>query len=163
MINDSEVGGTWVILASFVCAYLLAIYPIPGWAMWARPEWVAMVLIYWVVALPQRVGVMVAFCAGLMLDIIEGALLGQNAFSLSVVAFLALIMYQRLRVYNLWQQAVVVFVFLGLNQLLCQWIQNITSAGAVNLLFLLPAIVGAALWPGVLSLLRHLRRAYHVH
>ncbi len=104
-----------------------------------------------------------AFSVGLLLDILEGALLGQNALSLSVVAFLALVMYQRLRVFNLWQQAAVVFVLLGLNQLICQWIQNITSAGALNLLFLLPALAGAALWPGVLSLLRHFRRTYHVY
>jgi rod shape-determining protein MreD len=161
-VNDRHSGGTWVIVVSFACAYLLAVYPLPGWAVWARPEWVTLVLIYWVVALPQRVGILTAFGVGLILDILEGALLGQNALSLAVVAFLALVLYQRLRAFNFWQQVAVVFLLLGVNQLLCQWIQNITSVGATNLLFLLPALVGAALWPGVLSLLRHFRRSYHV-
>ncbi len=162
-MNEARASGAWVIFATFICAYLLAVLPFPLWAEWARPEWVALVLIYWVVALPQRVGIVVAFSAGLMLDLIEGAVLGQNAFSLSVVACLALVMYQRLRVFNLWQQAGVVFMLLGIHQMLCQWIQNLTSAGAQSLLFLLPALVGAALWPGVLLFLRHLRRSLHVH
>jgi rod shape-determining protein MreD len=163
IVNDMRANGSWVILTSFCCAYLLAVYPLPGWALWARPEWVALVLIYWVVALPQRVGIVVAFVAGLVLDIIEGSVLGQNAFSLSLVAFLALVMYQRLRVFNLWQQAAVIFLLLGFNQLLCQWIQSLTSVGAVSMVFMLPALVGAALWPVVMYLLRHLRRTYHVY
>ena len=137
-VIDDRSQGTWVILTTFFLALVLAVFPLPAWAQWARPEWVALVLIYWVIALPQRVGILVAFAVGLLLDAIEGAYLGQNALSLSVVAFLALVMYQRLRVFNIWQQAGVVFLLLGLYQLLCQWIQNLTGSGASSLMFLLP-------------------------
>ena len=161
-MTESGAKGMWVIVLTFVAAFLLAIYPLPTWLMWARPEWVALVLIYWVVALPQRVGVLLAFGIGLLVDIFEGAVLGQNALALSVVAFLALILYQRVRVFNLWQQAAVVFVLLGINQLLVQWIQNATGHGAQSFLFLMPALMGALLWPGVLISLRRLRRHYRV-
>ncbi len=161
-MNQARSNGSWVIVSSFCCAYLLAVFPLPVWMEWARPEWVALVLIYWVVALPQRVGILVAFITGLMLDALEGAVLGENALALSVVGFLALIMYQRLRVFSVWQQAAIVFLILGLNQMLCQWIQKLTGVGASTLLFMLPALVGAALWPFIFTLLRYLRRAYHV-
>ncbi|MFB3077062.1 MAG: rod shape-determining protein MreD [Lysobacterales bacterium] len=161
-MSEGGANGLWLIAATFLVAFLLAVYPLPAWLGWARPEWVALVLIYWVVALPQRVGVLAAFAVGVVVDILEGAVLGQNALALSVVAFLALALYQRLRVFNLWQQAAVVFMLLGINQLLVQWVQNATSQGAQTLIFLMPALMGALLWPGTLILLRQLRRRYQV-
>ena len=73
-----------------------------------------------------------------------------------------LILYQRLRVYSLWQQAGVVFMLVGINQLICQWVQNLEGMSALPLLFLLPAFSSALLWPLVLHILRGLRRHYRV-
>ena len=159
---EREHQGAWVILASFTVAFVLAVYPLPQALQWARPEWVTLVLIYWIIALPQRIGVSVSFAAGLMLDLLEGSLLGQNALSLSVVAYLSLLLYQRLRVFNMVQQVAVIFVMVGINQLVAQWVQNLTGVGSVSVFFLLPALLSALLWPAVLTVLRHLRRQYGV-
>ena len=75
---------------------------------------------------------------------------------------LARALYQRLRLFNVWQQAGVVFVMVGINQLLCQWVENFTGAGARSALFMLPALSSALLWPFVLHSLRALRRYYEV-
>ena len=99
---------------------------------------------------------------GIGLDVLEGAVIGQNAFALVVVSLLSLLLYQRLRVYSLSQQAGVVFVLIGINQLVCQWVLNLEGAGARSLLFLLPAFSSALLWPVVLQVLRGLRRYYRV-
>lgn len=154
--------GSWVIILSFIVAFLLAIYPLPTSLQLLRPEWVALVLIYWVIALPQRIGLLVSFGVGLLLDLLEGAALGQNALSLSVVAYLSLVLYQRLRVFSMLQQVGVVFVMVGINQLVSQWVHNLTGVGAQDLLFLLPAVLSALLWPAVLTLLRRARRQYSV-
>jgi rod shape-determining protein MreD len=130
--------------------------------LWARPEWLALALIYWTIALPQRVGVLTALSLGIAMDVLEGAVLGQNGFALVVVAVLALLLYQRLRVFSLLQQAGVVFVLIGIHQLICQWVQNLEGAGAQTSLFLLPALTSALLWPVVLHILRALRRHYEV-
>jgi rod shape-determining protein MreD len=150
-------------LLSFVAAYTLAVLPLPQWLLWGRPEWVALTLIYWAIALPHRVGMVTGLLLGVGLDVLEGAVLGQNAFALVVVALLSLTLYQRLRVYSLWQQASVVFILIGINQLICQWVQNLEGAGAGSQLFLLPAFSSALLWPVVLHTLRGLRRYYRVH
>jgi rod shape-determining protein MreD len=152
----------WVILATFVVALVLAVLPLPQWLLWARPEWLALALIYWTIALPQRVGVLTALSLGIAMDVLEGAVLGQNGFALVVVAVLALLLYQRLRVFSLLQQAGVVFVLIGIHQLICQWVQNLEGAGAQTSLFLLPALTSALLWPVVLHILRALRRHYEV-
>ena len=161
-MGDEAGSGFGVILASMFVACVLAVMPLPQWLLWARPEWIALVLIYWVIALPHRVGLALAFFFGVLLDVLEGAVLGQNAFALCVVTLLALILYQRVRVYSLAQQAAVVFVLIGIHQLICQWVQNLQGVGARSLLFLLPAVSSALLWPVALHVLRGVRRYYEV-
>ena len=85
---EQESNGYGVILATFAVCYVLAIVPLPQWLLWGRPEWVALTLIYWVIALPHRVGITTAIAVGVGLDVLEGAALGQNAAALAVVAIL---------------------------------------------------------------------------
>ncbi len=159
---NRDAQGYPVILLTFAVAYVLAVLPLPVWLQWARPEWVAITLIYWCIALPQRVGIAAGLLLGVGLDVLEGSVLGQNAFALVVVALLSLMLYQRMRVYSLWQQAAVVFILVGINQLICQWVQNIEGVSVLPRLFLLPALSSALLWPVVLHSLRNLRRYYQV-
>ena len=113
---------TWISLFLALC---LQVMPLPdAWLVW-RPDWLGLVLIYWCVVAPQRIGVFHGFILGLLLDLIEGAPLGQNALVMALIAFLALLVYQRMRAYALVQQAVLVFVLLGIAQLLEQWLRII--------------------------------------
>ncbi len=155
-------SGLWVVALSFAAAMWLSIMPLPEWAYWARPSWVTMVLIYWVLALPTRVGIATAWVVGLLLDILEGTPPGQHAFALSVVAYLLLVLYQRLRMYIAWQQAGIVFVLVGIDALINQWIQTLIGRAEPTLWFLLPALVSALLWPWLLLLLRRVRRRFGV-
>ncbi|HEY3700398.1 MAG TPA: rod shape-determining protein MreD [Spongiibacteraceae bacterium] len=155
-------NGRGIIAATLAIALWLSVIPLPDWARWARPEWVAMAMIYWVIALPHRVGIGVAFSTGLILDMVEGSPLGENAFALAILAYLALILYQRMRMYAPWQQSGIVFVLIGLNQLLCHWVQTLTTKVVPTMLFLLPALISALLWPTVMLLLRKIRRQFAV-
>jgi rod shape-determining protein MreD len=161
-MDDREHNALWVILLTFVVAYLLAIVALPQWLVWARPEWLALVLIYWTIALPHRIGIVTAVILGVGLDVLEGTVFGQNALSLMVVALLSLVLYQRLRVYNVLQQSGTVFILIGVNQLICQWLQNLQGSGSPTMAFLLPAFSSALLWPVVFHVLRGLRRHYSV-
>jgi len=162
-VGEHQQHNYWVILATFFVGFVLAIVPLPVWLMWARPEWLALLLIYWTIALPHRIGVVTAVCVGVFLDVLEGAVMGQNVLALGVVSLLSLVLYQRMRVTSLWQQAAMVFLLVGINQLVCQWIQNLQGVAAQSLLFLLPAVTSALLWPVVLHVLRALRRHYEVN
>jgi rod shape-determining protein MreD len=161
-VRGHEQHSYWVIILTFLLATLLCIIPLPEWMLWARPEWLALVLVYWVIALPQRVGIFTGLVLGVFMDVLEGAVLGQNALSLAVLALLSLILYQRMRVTSLWQQSAMIFLLIGINQLICQWIQNLQGVAVQSLIFLLPAFTSALLWPVVLLILRGLRRHYEV-
>ena len=152
-------AGWGLIAGSLVLALVLSILPMPVWAEWGRPEWLALVLIQWCLLVPNRVGITIAWLAGLMLDMLERAPLGQNALALSVMIYLVLLLYQRLRMFTPWQQMAVVFVLIGLEQLLCHWIQTLTGSPSPTLWFLLPALTSALVWPlisGIMGLTQRL-------
>ena len=153
----------WVILLSFFIAYLLAIVPFPEWAMNYRPEWVPMILIYWAMALPYRVGIGSAWAAGLVLDVLEGSTLGVNALALVVVAYVALSLHLRMRMFSTLKQRGLVLALVGLNLMLCNWLQIVTGQSvSSNLMFLMAAVTSAVIWPSLFQLLRQIRRSFDV-
>lgn len=160
MFSSTSAHGTWVITTTLIVSLCLSVMPLPFWAQWGRPEFMALVLIYWIIALPERLGLGSAWIAGFLLDIVEGAPLGQNALAMGILAYLCQLLYKRVRMYTPWQQAGVVFVLIGLEQLICNWIQAITGTPVPDLQFLLPALSSAILWPVVLVVLRAVRRRY---
>ena len=80
-MTDRQGIGYGVILLTFLVAFVLAVLPLPFWLQWGRPEWVVLTLIYWCIALPQRVGIATGLVMGVGMDVLEGAILGQNACS----------------------------------------------------------------------------------
>lgn len=152
----------WVILLTLIVAAVLAVVPLSRALLWWRPEWILLVLIYWTIALPHRSGLVTALIVGFLVDVLEGAAIGQNMLSFTVVIIMARLMYQRLRVFSSLQQALVIFVLVGIHQLIGQWLHGLQGGGATSFVFLLPALTSALLWPIVMPLLRGLRRSYRV-
>lgn len=159
-----KANAIWVILLSFLVAYLLAIVPFPEWAMHYRPQWVMLVLIYWVMALPYRVGIGSAWMAGIFTDILEGSMLGINAFTFAILAYITLSLHQRVRLFSSWQQSGIILALVGLVMTATYWIKVITGQTAQeDMLFLLGALSSAFVWPWLFLLLRQLRRGFDVH
>jgi rod shape-determining protein MreD len=159
-----KANAIWVILLSFLVAYLLAIVPFPEWAMHYRPQWVMLVLIYWVMALPYRVGIGSAWMAGIFTDILEGSMLGIHAFTFAILAYITLSLHQRVRLFSSWQQSGIILALVGLVMTATYWIKVITGQTAQeDMLFLLGALSSAFVWPWLFLLLRQLRRGFDVH
>lgn len=137
---------------------ILSVVPVPQWALWARPEWLFLVLIYWTLALPERCGVLTAATVGFVQDSLTASLMGKHMLAYSIVIAITLIGYKRLRMYDVWQQAGFVFLLLCLEQLIEYWIGLAYGHSTVGLWFLLPAVIGALIWPWLLVFLRGIRR-----
>ena len=161
-MDTKSAQGTWVILVCFAIALLLHSLPLPDTLALGRPQWVALILIYWVMALPHRVGVLSGWAMGLLIDVQQGALLGLNALTLALVAYCTLLMYKRLRMYTAMQQSLVVFVLIGLAQILQHWLQSWVGIVTTSLIYLLPSLVSAMLWPWLFLLLREIRQRFQV-
>jgi len=147
-----------VIHASLVIALILMILPLPDWAQIYRPNWMALVLIYWSMALPLRVGLWYAFFSGIVLDTSLGTILGQHTLALVVVVFLNLNFYQRIRVLALAQQAIYVFALLLINQVVVAWVEGIMGRPTPLMAYFGAPLVGMVIWPWVFVILRDIRR-----
>jgi rod shape-determining protein MreD len=154
--------GSWLIILSFVVALMLTALPMPDWAGIWRPAWVSLVLIYWCMALPERVGILVAALVGIHLDVISGTLLGQHALALSVVAFLAIQFYRRVRVLPLWQQGITIFGLVFVQQVFLLWINGIQGMPVMISAYWASPLISMVLWPWIFVVLRDLRRKYQV-
>lgn len=153
----------WVIWVSFALALLLSVAPMPAFMETGRPLWLALFLTAWTLALPHRVGMTTAWVLGLAADVLYGTLLGQNALILTFITFLVLSLHQRLRMFPMWQQSLVLLVVFGLAQLVQLWLNALTGNRPPTLLFILPALVSALLWPWVYGALRLIRQRLSVN
>lgn len=147
-------------MPTLIVALMLHMWPLPEWLEYARPEWMTLVLLYWALAMPEQVGVTIAWFAGLLLDVTQGAILGQHAVGLVIIVFVIQLEYQRIRVFSLAQQALVILLLLIIKQVLTLWVTGIVGRAPDLSLYFLPSLVGAMIWPWLFLLLRDLRRRF---
>lgn len=151
-----------VVFISLALAMLFRIIPLPKTLFVFNPDWVLLFLIYWAMAIPERVGVGYAWCAGLFVDVLTGRMMGQHALAYSLIAYLCVKFHRLLRLYPMPQQTFMVLLMLALAQLLIFWTQSIKVSSGVSLNYWLPSLSGALIWPLVFVLLRRLRRRYDI-
>ena len=159
----ARANNIWVVWLTLALALLLSVSSMPKFMEIGRPLWLALFLTYWVLALPHRVGMTTAWGIGLLADVLNGTLLGQNALILTLITFLVLTLHQRLRMFPMWQQSTVLLVVFGLAQLVQLWLNALTGSRPPTLAFVLPALVSALLWPWVCSILRGLHQRLGVN
>ncbi|MGA9851389.1 MAG: rod shape-determining protein MreD [Gammaproteobacteria bacterium] len=152
----------WVVAATYLVALLLAIWPLPDWVQPFRPAWVVLATIYWCLFLPHRVGLLVTFVIGILVDTLTGSLLGEHALALLLVAWVTLKLHLQIRVYPWWQQAPVVFALMLLYTFVLYWIDGMLGFTQGALLRWMPALITALLWPWSMQLLSFLQQRYQV-
>jgi len=155
-------SGSIVIYLSLFFAMCLNIAPWPNHVANLMPNWTLLVLMYWNIALPHKVSVGTGFVTGLFFDILTGVALGQNALIFSIASFLSHTLYSRLRNYLIWQQAIIILFFLLSMQLLALWISQFSYHSDSTLLYWLPAVSSAIIWPLMFAFLRLVRRQFRV-
>ncbi|MDP3330828.1 MAG: rod shape-determining protein MreD [Methylococcaceae bacterium] len=147
------------IFFTLVVAMCLRILPWPNAVAAINPDWVLLALIYWTLAIPERVGIFYAWTFGLLVDVLTGRLLGQYALAYSLVIYLCLMLHKRLRQFPLPQQGMFIFFCLLLSQFLLFLIKNLQQPGEFPATFWLPVFTGTLCWPLVFTFLRFVRRS----
>ena len=158
----AESRGFWIILVTLFVALALTVWPIPGGVVPYWPEWVALILLHWCMALPGRVSVGVCWISGIMLDVLRGALLGQHALALTIVALITLNWHLQIRVYPAWQQMLFVAFVLSVYEFILFWIGGIAGSTIGLSARMTPIILSVLLWPWLLNFLRFIRRRYQI-
>ena len=136
----------WASTLSLVATLALVAVPLPDSVAPLRPDWVAVVLLYWSLMAPRHFSLLTAFWMGIALDTLSGALLGQNALALLVVVYLAEKFYLRLRVFPLSQLAITVFLLLGLYEFILFWIDGMAGRTVPLVERWVPPLTGTLVW-----------------
>ena len=148
----------WVIPATFLASYVLISFPVsPQWRGYL-PDWVTLVLIYWCMAAPQRVGVGVAWLVGLGVDLLTFGLAGSHALTKTVIAFLVGRVALRVRVYPVWQQSVFILILLVIEAAILVTIGYLLSGYWSGMFSWKAMAVSLVVWPLLFLVLRRCRR-----
>ena len=136
---------------SLVCAFMLNLLPLGRWI--GTPDFVAMVLVFWGIHQPRRVGIGVAFVMGLLMDVHDASLLGENALAYTLLSYLAIMIHRRVLWFPMLTQAMHVFPLLLFAQAV-QAVVHFTASGRFpGLLHFVESLVAVALWPVITWLL----------
>jgi rod shape-determining protein MreD len=146
------------IFVSFVGAWFFMIFPIPHDYQYFRPVFLSLILIYWIFALPQSIGILTAWTVGLVMDILGNGVIGQYALAMVMVAFFARFLRYRIRLKPFWQQAVAVSGLVGIGELTRLLIQWLFGHPPHTLLYWIPTLLSIVLWPWICRLLRFYER-----
>ena len=143
---------------SLIVAFVLNLMP---WGqMVGVPDFVALALVFWNIHQPRKVGISVAFMMGLLMDVNEATLLGENALAYTLLSYFAIMIHRRVLWFPLRTQALHVLPLMLLAQAVQLVIQLLVTGKSPDWFYFSESVVSALLWPVVsLLLLAPQRRA----
>jgi len=147
----------WIFSGSLLAAFLLQLMPLPPAAEPFKPYWLGLVVVYWAIEAPERMGLGFAFALGLVGDLLVGELLGEQAMRLVVLAFIVLRFRSRLRFFPLGQQALAVLALLLNDRVVTLMIRGFSGEAMPPATFWVAPLVGTLAWPLLYVLLDNLR------
>ena len=119
--------------------------------LWGRAAWVpdilAVVLVFWTVHQPLRVSIGAAFVFGLLMDVHQGGLLGQNAMAYTVLSFFATTIHRRLLWFSLPSQAAQVFPLFAASHAIELLLRIVSGGTFPGMHIFLAPVLEALLWP----------------
>lgn len=147
---------------TFVVGFVLSALPLPETIIDWRPCWLAMLLIYWCMALPERVGILSAWLLGLLFDVQQSFILGQHALGFIFLAYVVIKNHKRMRVYPLLQQSLVVCLYLLIFQAIMLLVMLLSGTITYTWLYWVPAFTSMLIWPWLFIFMRDFRRRNNI-
>lgn len=151
-----------MVFVSVLFAMLFAIVPLRPEYQMLRPELVCLVVIYWVVCVPQHLGVSFAAIIGLFQGLLEQLVFGAHTLALAIVAYIVVISYQRIKNYSLWHQTFWVSILIGLHQIIVNWLYSLMGYGEVLTPLLLSTLISTLCWPVLMLGMQFIRLRYRL-
>lgn len=159
-------NGGWAIVLTLIVALIFAVMHLPEWwpqwLGWLRPNWVAMTVFFWVLAVPHRFGLVAAWLLGLLVDVLQAEPLGLNGAVLAVLTYITWSLYERLRMFSSFQQAIILFFLLLLAECARMLGLMLLIEREAQVGFVLVALASALLWPLLRMILERVQQAGRV-
>ncbi len=147
----------WLLPASVLVALLLGLLPLPDWLQPFRPYWLALVLAYWLIEEPERIGLGTVFVSGLAADLAFGGLLGEQALRLTVLAYIIQRFRSQLRYFPIPQQALAIGGLLFNDRVVSAAVHLAIGEPQAPWVYWWAPLLGMLLWAPLFLLLDGLR------
>ena len=141
------------VILSLCMGFILQYLPLADFMSWFVPQWVLMVFIFWQMHKPRLISFWWVWPIGLLLDVQQANFLGTSVIAFAVTLYVLQLMYQRLKVFNVAQQTLVIFLLICSFQLVSYWSVAIVDDINKPLSLWLPSLVSALVWPWLYLLL----------
>jgi rod shape-determining protein MreD len=146
------------IVVSLLVALFLNALPWEGWWLLLRPDFVALVLLYWCTHAPLRVGIGLSWAVGMIADVADASLFGQHALAYTLLAFGGVVLHRRLQMFELRQQTTQVLGIFAVTYgvyALVHW----QVSGYVVWPYLLGCLTSTLMWAPLSIMFRAMRQA----
>jgi len=144
----------WFVMLTLFLGLIGNMVPVSGIALALEPDFLALALLYWCIREPRLIGVGIAWCLGLLMDVADATLFGQHALAYAVLAYAAEYFRRRVLRFPLWQQAAQVAALLLFCAGLVLLVRVVGGAPLPRWTYAVGPLVGAFLWPVVTVLLQ---------
>lgn len=151
-----------IILLTLLLSLIVSIIPMPLSIDIFRPDWVLVVLLYWSIALPNRVNIITASIMGFLLDVLLGSILGVHTAAMAISVYFAVVNFQKIRNFSLWQQSLIIGIITLLYHQLVFVMQYFLTDTVFLASYLYPVITSILVWPWAFLLLRKIRRQFQI-
>lgn len=131
---------------SMLAALLCQLLPWADFGQQIRPDFLLLVVIYWLLRTPHLCNIGTAWFAGLVIDLASGGLFGQHALAYAITAFFAVRYQRRLALFNIWQQTAYVFALLLFTQVIVLILKLFSGGDLPGWTYFLPSVSGILLW-----------------
>ena len=156
--------GRWLISLTIIAAFLLTMVraPVgaPEWLGSLRPGWIVLIVYFWAMYAPHRIGIFSSWAIGFLVDVVHADPFGLNGLVLATVTFVTWRFHERLRLYAVLQQACVSAAMV----LFSEGARRLAHEQAQPWLpvTVLPALISMFVWPFLHLLLGKLAQRYRV-
>jgi rod shape-determining protein MreD len=136
------------IFVSFFLAAIFSAIKLPKILEIVWPQWIILVLIFWVLTLPNRVSFGLTFVIGLLLDTLSGSILGEHALALVLPIYLIIKFNNKITFNKAGGQMFLIFLLIIIYQAVLYWIHSIAKNNvAITSTYWLSSITSALVWP----------------
>lgn len=156
--KESSLGLFLGVAISTFIAFVLTIVQLPTWLFYFWPDWISLIIIYWSLIAPGRVGPLSAFIIGVLLEVLFVRTFGVLGLGFALLALLVNSTHQQLRVLSVWQQTLFVGLFVAIFKLITGWLYGIVDDFDITKEYWYSIFGGMLIWPFVYILLEEMRR-----
>lgn len=156
--RSSGITVFWAVSLSIFVAAVFTVIPVPQVIFLYWPDWVALVLFYWALTVPDKVGPFVGWAVGTLMEVLFVQTFGVLGLGFATLVFTVNRINLQLKVLSVWQQMLVVGLFIGIFKLITGWLYGMISGFTISSEYFYSLIGCMVSWPFLFILLQELRR-----